>query len=440
MQRGEFALLLVKHVSSPLAAVVATVGDMQWPVGKDSLVLKHENNRYSFSLPAALTYAVTFSSPDTLHLQQLDSLLRQYSTFAPRPPQAGTAGVAHAASEFWTTFASNTAVKDSTSHAMPEPYKLLPKTDSGNMSPKLAEKMQQARRMSAVQKLFARSVERGAINASTHVTVAEAADTSREQADTTKLAVATVDAVAKVVEAVESAGRTLLDSREYGQQQSKNSSESIDGAGKLHTSAWTLNKMGLRMLFRTIANIQTQKKTSHDNRVASTTQETSTDVQMLSSSSETSSSESDRLPPKFSPVASSSPWRVYDPLQNISVESIRSPPCYAVDNFPGTRARATSPLVVVPPWQSSLQGGAIRPLPLPPRFCGAAMPPTRLMGVIPAGAVPPAVPPGYRIPMMSQAEQSMSNPPPPPPPPHPRPPPPRPHNWPPPPRPHNWPI
>lgn len=85
MQKGEFVLLLVKHACSPLAAVVAMVGDMQWPVGKDSLVLKGKENRYSFSLPASLTFALAFippAAPDRLHhLQRLDCLLHQYSTF-----------------------------------------------------------------------------------------------------------------------------------------------------------------------------------------------------------------------------------------------------------------------------------------------------------------------------------------------------------------------
>lgn len=349
--------------------------------------------------------------------------------------------MAHAASEFWTTFASNSAAKESTSPAMQDARELFQKRDSGSMSPKLAEKMQQARRMSAVQKLFARSVERGAINASTHVTVAEAADTSTaagEQADTSKLAVATVDAVAKVVEAVETAGMTLLDNREYGKEQSKSSAEGIDAARNLKTSAWTLNKMGLRMLFRTITSIQNRKNTSHGESAASSSRDISTDVQLLSSSSSgLSSSISSKLPLGFSPLAADSagsPWQVHEPLQKLSC----SPPSRAVDNIPGAYARPISPFVVVAPrgQAASQQGGAIRPLPLPPRFCGAAMPPPRLMGVTPTGAFAPAALPGYRVPGVGQAEQiAMSRSPPPPPPPAPPPPcpprlPPRPHNWP----------
>ncbi|MCO5571240.1 hypothetical protein L7F22_024976 [Adiantum nelumboides] len=39
MQSGQFSLMLVKNPVSQLAAVVAMVGEVQWPVGRDASVI-----------------------------------------------------------------------------------------------------------------------------------------------------------------------------------------------------------------------------------------------------------------------------------------------------------------------------------------------------------------------------------------------------------------
>jgi hypothetical protein len=81
MQCGEFSLRLLKQTHSPLAAVLASVGEVQWPVGKDAPILKVWNRRYTFALPG-LVYGLSFpdSTPPAV-LQQLESVMDQYCTF-----------------------------------------------------------------------------------------------------------------------------------------------------------------------------------------------------------------------------------------------------------------------------------------------------------------------------------------------------------------------
>ncbi|KAI5064789.1 hypothetical protein GOP47_0019484 [Adiantum capillus-veneris] len=233
--------------------------------GKDSLVSKLGETGFSFSnLPARLKYALSLDNLDTTEIRKLEFLFQKYSTYFHADIDA-----TQATATFWTRLARNMDRK--------RPESLPDDVDLGGLatlsavqkrgivdcmqSPNLVRRMQQARRMSAVAKLFVRSIERGTINASTHV---EKVDTD---AHIEELAIASVDAVAKVVEAVETAGKTLLESahavgsdilaesEDTHRGSGKEVAESFDVVGNLITSAWTLNKVGLHMLFRTIANI-----------------------------------------------------------------------------------------------------------------------------------------------------------------------------------------
>jgi hypothetical protein len=82
MQKGDFCLRLLKQEHSPLAAIVAAVGEVQWPVGKDAPVLKVWNRRYTFALPG-LVYGLIFPAETTPLevLQQLEAVMDRYCTF-----------------------------------------------------------------------------------------------------------------------------------------------------------------------------------------------------------------------------------------------------------------------------------------------------------------------------------------------------------------------
>lgn len=141
----------------------------------------------------------------------------------------------------------------------------------GGVSPRVMKRMQQARRMSAVAKLMSRSLLKGAISATGHVSKTlglNATPSSGPQygvsEDTARnVAVASVDAFGKVVEAVETAGKSLMDATQkvgtdivqerFGRQAGLVLQDGLGAMGNVINTAWTLNKMGVMMLLRMTA-------------------------------------------------------------------------------------------------------------------------------------------------------------------------------------------
>jgi spartin len=82
MQKGDFSLRLVKQEHSPLAAIVAAVGEVQWPIGKDAPALKVWNRHYTFALPGLMVYGLLFPAETPVEvLQQLEAVMNHYCTF-----------------------------------------------------------------------------------------------------------------------------------------------------------------------------------------------------------------------------------------------------------------------------------------------------------------------------------------------------------------------
>jgi hypothetical protein len=160
-------------------------------------------------------------------------------------------------------------------------------------NPRILKRIQQAQRMSAVAKLMSKTLLKGAISVSTHVATGLAdlnhvhdnasASLSGAQlghqtssaaaglvesaafpgAAKPSVAVASVDAFAKVVEAVETAGKSLyaatkavgtnLVQQRFGTDAGQMMQDSFGVVGNAIDTAWTLNKLGLRMLLQATA-------------------------------------------------------------------------------------------------------------------------------------------------------------------------------------------
>jgi hypothetical protein len=160
-------------------------------------------------------------------------------------------------------------------------------------NPRILKRIQQAQRMSAVAKLMSKTLLKGAISVSTHVATGLAdlnhvhddapASLSGAQlghqtssaaaglvesaafpgAAKPSVAVASVDAFAKVVEAVETAGKSLyaatkavgtnLVQQRFGTDAGQIMQDSFGVVGNAIDTAWTLNKLGLRMLLQATA-------------------------------------------------------------------------------------------------------------------------------------------------------------------------------------------
>lgn len=86
MQSGDLVLVLQKQQRTPLAACVAMVGEVEWPVGKDAPVLRLADGRYSFALPGfAYGMVLPEGVPPEL-VRHLEQLLRVYATFEDEEP------------------------------------------------------------------------------------------------------------------------------------------------------------------------------------------------------------------------------------------------------------------------------------------------------------------------------------------------------------------
>ncbi len=161
-------------------------------------------------------------------------------------------------------------------------------------NPRILKRIQRAQRMSAVAKLMSKTLLKGAISVSTHVATGLAdlnnvhddapASLSGAQlghqtssaaaglvesaafpgAAKPSVAVASVDAFAKVVEAVETAGKSLyaatkavgtnLVQQRFGTDAGRQMvQDSFGVVGNAIDTAWTLNKLGLRMLLQATA-------------------------------------------------------------------------------------------------------------------------------------------------------------------------------------------
>jgi hypothetical protein len=137
----------------------------------------------------------------------------------------------------------------------------------------MLKRMQQARRMSAVAKMMSRTLLKGAISATGHVagslgldvnaTTTISSSSIPESGGANEVAVASVDAFAKVVEAVETAGKSVygvtsvvgtdLVQQKFGLDAGKVVQDSLGAVGNVINTAWTLNKMGLKMLLQVAA-------------------------------------------------------------------------------------------------------------------------------------------------------------------------------------------
>ncbi len=155
-------------------------------------------------------------------------------------------------------------------------------------NPRILKRIQQARRMSAVAKLMSKTLLKGAIRVSAHVATGLGLDHHQANTNTSTIrtstsagsaaaaagggggsrkhpsvAVASVDAFAKVVEAVETAGKSVyaatkavgtdLVQQRFGTDAGELVQDGFGVVGNAIDTAWTLNKLGLKMLFQVTA-------------------------------------------------------------------------------------------------------------------------------------------------------------------------------------------
>ncbi|CAK9857996.1 unnamed protein product [Sphagnum jensenii] len=335
MQKGDFSLRLVKQEHSPLAAIVAAVGEVQWPIGKDAPALKVWNRHYTFALPGLMVYGLLFPAETPVEvLQQLEAVMNHYCTFevhqeiaaAARHQISGSDGRSNMA-DYWTAMApdvESTSLKiaqqicSKSSIAVAADHGSITTTHSirasaevvGRGVPRMLKRMQQARRMSAIAKIMSMSVLKGAIDASQHVASCSvgldvnATDISNmsDHFSSGDVAVASVDAFAKLVEAVETAGNSVYGMTSAATAVGGGSGNNAAVVGNvINTSTWTLNQMGLIMLLQVIAAstaLNTHKRTSTRSFTSREEEESPSSPRAASMSPASTTSEDSRLLPE----------------------------------------------------------------------------------------------------------------------------------------------
>ncbi|KAH7365952.1 hypothetical protein KP509_18G056000 [Ceratopteris richardii] len=345
LQSGEFDLALVCSMNSRLAAVVASVGAAQWPVGKDALAAREDERSFTFTLPGALTYRLRIGAPSTAaDLSELRHLLEEFSDFRmaeEQHPPSATAPPAAVPREDQT----QPQLK------LPMPVALVPACkissvetsertsgagDGSAASAQLSRLMLRARRVSAITKVFYKSLERGAISVSDHVERVERTISTDKPQST--LALADVDAITRVLDAVETGGRALRESARSRkiavELAGLNVQVNVDGAntgGSLRSREWTLNSLGLINLFRIITMAMHNSGSTSGSSSGHSSSSRSSGFRGLVSSSSSS-------PPSYSSASSSSS------SSSTSVASSSS---------------SSSPSMKSPASQSQVQGNAL---------------------------------------------------------------------------------
>ncbi|MCO5559055.1 hypothetical protein L7F22_012647 [Adiantum nelumboides] len=296
LQRGPFRLFLAMHALSPhLVAVEAIVSDVQWPVGKDCTVAAFTGDKvhsitFALQHESCLVYELVLDEGEGYgtHMDRLEQLLRLYSNFdypgkktfnnkntvveenfkknyprvnmggicrSTQPPQCcdhtrfQDVAEAELNMEALQLSLAGTACCDrQASMYQDQPTTSVTRSSGGTgvipgASRRIMKRMHQARRISAVTKLFSKALERGAIRPKKHIEVHNMVPEQYQAVLVgcgvgVSTAVADVDMVAKVVELVEK--RTTLG--EVVRQEK---------VGRPR-GGWTLNELGLHLLLKAV--------------------------------------------------------------------------------------------------------------------------------------------------------------------------------------------
>ncbi|KAH8971375.1 hypothetical protein BDL97_02G137900 [Sphagnum fallax] len=458
MQSGEFSLRLLKQARTPLAAVVAAVGQVQWPVGKDAPVLKVWNRRYTFALPS-LVYGIVFPDDTSAEaIELLEDVMDRFCTFQvhhqeivvaattnnnaaaekllqmmiPKSSSTREGTTSLDVAEYWTGVApdvetlssriarqicstssivANSIVKEgqratlgiqqqagsstlarrskgsaagaasasSSSSAVAEEGMASSSSRTG-VSPRMMKRMQQARRMSAVAKMMSKTLLNGAISATGHV----AGSLHGLQPDVaavhaTRLAppsplhnteaaaavanetvtVASVDAFAQVAEAVETAGKSVygassavgtdLVQQRFGLDAGKVVRDSMDAVGNVINTAWTLNKIGLRMLLQVAAASTALNHNPRTAAAAARPWKTSSSSQCSSTAKTTTSSSDEQQQQQQQPSSPASATSTMSPLLFHQITLSPPPPPQQQQSDEQAETDPVLPLNLLPP-------------------------------------------------------------------------------------------
>ncbi|XP_010937495.1 uncharacterized protein [Elaeis guineensis] len=236
---GDFSMHMIRVKGNPMAMVICMVGDHQWMLAKDSLVLHVEARMFVFVLPGFL-YGLTLPTTASDHESRIvEEIFKRFCAYrdlsANEDCESG--GDSNSETDPWARAYSKMEKLTSrkTVIAAANSAKTPPETTAGVSSadPNTRRKLQRAVRTSAVVKLLSRALLAGALDPTKHLHLVAATAAGGA-------ALPTMWALADLLDAVE-AGKQRIEALPLGQRGPQGSS-----------GWWTLNREGARRLLEVV--------------------------------------------------------------------------------------------------------------------------------------------------------------------------------------------
>ncbi|XP_008808187.2 uncharacterized protein LOC103720321 [Phoenix dactylifera] len=231
---GDFSMHMIRVKGSPMAMVICMVGDHQWMLAKDSLVLHIEARMFVFVLPGFL-YGLALPNTASDHESRIvEEIFKRFCAYRDLAVKEGceSGGDSKSETDPWARAYSKMEkfTSGETVAAAANSAKTPPEATAGSNT---RRKLQRAVRTSAVVKLLSRALLAGALDPTKHLHLAAAAAAGGA-------ALPTMWALADLLDAVE-AGPQRIEALPIGQRGLQGSS-----------GCWTLNREGARRLLQVV--------------------------------------------------------------------------------------------------------------------------------------------------------------------------------------------
>ncbi|CAL9169977.1 unnamed protein product [Musa hybrid cultivar] len=162
---GRLSLHMIRAKGNPVCMVSCMVGDHQWMLAKDSLVLRVDPRRYVFAMPGFCYGLALLGSGSDNECRTLEEILARFCAYRDIAAEEGADIWAHAYDEM-TKLTTNAIAIDTTTGGARRPSTA---TGIASSESEKWKKIQRAVRTSAMVKLLSRSLLTGALDPRKHL-------------------------------------------------------------------------------------------------------------------------------------------------------------------------------------------------------------------------------------------------------------------------------
>ncbi|THU47088.1 hypothetical protein C4D60_Mb09t11820 [Musa balbisiana] len=163
---GRLSLHMIRAKGNPVCMVSCMVGDHQWMLAKDSLVLRVDPRKYVFAMPGFCYGLALLGSGSDHECRTLDEILARFCAYRDIAAEEGADIWAHAYDEMTKLTTIAAAAIDTTTGGARRPSTA---TGIASSESEKWKKIQRAVRTSAMVKLLSRSLLSGALDPRKHL-------------------------------------------------------------------------------------------------------------------------------------------------------------------------------------------------------------------------------------------------------------------------------